>query len=106
MIDAFAAYERALIRSRTRSAMAVKRARRERVGTVPYGFRQGDDGLLVEDEEERAALCLARALRAEGQSLRQIATALGAAGHTPRTGMRWHIQVVRRMVDSIAMTPR
>ena len=37
MIDAFAAYERALIRARTRAALAAKKARGERVGGVPYG---------------------------------------------------------------------
>ena len=49
MIDAFAAYERALIRSRTRAALAIKKAKGERVGTVPYGYRPGDGGLLVEE---------------------------------------------------------
>src|SRR5437016_1706481 len=40
MVDAFAEYERALIRARTRSALAVKRGRGERISRhVPYGFR-------------------------------------------------------------------
>jgi DNA invertase Pin-like site-specific DNA recombinase len=98
MIDAFAAYERALIRSRTRSAMAVKRARGERTGTVPYGFRQGAGGLLVEDEQEQAALRFARRLRAEGESLRGIGKALIDAGHAPRAAQKWHVAVLSRLV--------
>ena len=35
MIDAFAAYERALIRARTKAALAAKKARGERVGGIP-----------------------------------------------------------------------
>jgi DNA invertase Pin-like site-specific DNA recombinase len=39
IMDAAAAYERALIRARTKAALAAKRARGERSGEVPYGFR-------------------------------------------------------------------
>ncbi len=37
MLDGAAAYERALIRARTKAALAAKRARGERAGAVPYG---------------------------------------------------------------------
>jgi DNA invertase Pin-like site-specific DNA recombinase len=37
-IDGAAQYERAMIRARARTALAAKRARRERVGAVPYGL--------------------------------------------------------------------
>lgn len=37
LLDAFAAYERALIRARTRAALAVKKSRGERTGGVPMG---------------------------------------------------------------------
>ena len=40
LMDAFAEYERALIRARTKAALAVKRTRQERVsGRAPVGFR-------------------------------------------------------------------
>ncbi len=98
MIDAFAAYERALIRSRTKAALAVKKARGERVGGVPYGKRVGEDGKLVEDAAEGVVIARARELRSEGLSLRAIGRALTDDGHAPRNGKRWHVQVLARMV--------
>jgi DNA invertase Pin-like site-specific DNA recombinase len=47
MIDGAAAYERALIRARTKTALAAKRARGERAGEVPFGFCADVDGRLV-----------------------------------------------------------
>ena len=46
MVDAFAEYERAIIRARTRAALAVKRGRGERTGEVPYGFRLAEDAQI------------------------------------------------------------
>ena len=97
MIDAFAAYERALIRSRTKAALAVKKAKGERVGGVPYGYR-AVEGMLVEEPREQATVSLARKLHREGKSLRKIAAALRKAGHAPRAGKKWHVQVVKRLV--------
>ena len=96
MIDAFAAYERALIRSRTKAALAAKKARGERVGGVPYGYRD-EGGRLVADAAEQAVVARARKLREEGLSLRAIGRALLEDGHRPRSGKTWHVQVVRRM---------
>ena len=99
MIDAFAAYERALIRSRTKAALAVKKARGERVGGVPYGCRIAEDGVrLEEDPDEQRAIERARELRVEGLSLRAIGRALLEEGHAPRKGKRWHVQVVARLM--------
>jgi DNA invertase Pin-like site-specific DNA recombinase len=42
IVDVFAAYERGVIRSRTRAALAVKRGRGERIGGIPYGFEPHD----------------------------------------------------------------
>ncbi len=98
LLDAFAAYERALIRSRTRAALAVKKARGERVGGVPYGWRVGEGKRLVPDGPEADAVALARRLRREGNSLREIGAALDAAGHVPRTARRWHVAVIARIV--------
>jgi DNA invertase Pin-like site-specific DNA recombinase len=41
VIDGAAAYERGLIRDRTKAALAAKSARGEVVGQVPYGFTRG-----------------------------------------------------------------
>jgi DNA invertase Pin-like site-specific DNA recombinase len=98
IVDLFAQYERAIIRSRTKAALAVKRARGERVGTVPYGRRVGADGRLEDHPEEAAAVARARELRAGGASLRKIAVTLVTEGHRPRGSGAWVIQTLRRMV--------
>jgi DNA invertase Pin-like site-specific DNA recombinase len=102
--EMFAEYERALIRVRTTAALAAKRRRGEKLGgRVPMGFavvQVSPDGpkRLVPDPAEQAALKLAVKLRDEGKSLRQVGTALVAAGHRPRIGKQWHAKVVRDMV--------
>lgn len=86
IVDAFASYERALIASRTRAALAHKRAKGERVGTVPRGFRADDQGRLVPDEREQHILALVRDLRATGMTLREIAGELERLGYATRRG--------------------
>src|SRR5208283_2155434 len=44
VIDGAAAYERALIRARTKAALAAKTAKGERAGEIPYGYRLAADG--------------------------------------------------------------
>ena len=97
IVDLFAQYERAVIRARTKAALAVKKARGERTGGVPLGRVVAEDGELTVHEAERAAVERARALRGEGKSLRQIASVLVAEGHQPR-GKRWHVQTLARAV--------
>ena len=73
-----------MIGARTRAALAVKKARGERVGSVPYGFRVGEDGVLEPDGDEQETVELARRLRAGGLSLRAIDRELRAQGYLPR----------------------
>jgi len=86
MLDLLSAYELALIRQRTRLALAAKRRRGERVGDVRLGFRLADDGRTeVEDEREQRAIALARRLRSEeGLSLREVGARLVGLGFLPR----------------------
>jgi len=101
MLDGFAAYERAVIRARTKAALGAKKARGERVGECPWGYRAGDDGRLVPDEREQAALALAQRLRAEGASLRAVTRELELAGVVGRTGRPLHLTSVARMLASV-----
>jgi DNA invertase Pin-like site-specific DNA recombinase len=98
VMDLCAQFERAIIRARTRAALAVKKARGERTGGIPLGSRL-EGGRLVGDDAERAAVTRARALRGAGKSLREIAAALEAEGHRPR-GRRWHVETLSRIVAS------
>jgi site-specific DNA recombinase len=99
VIDGAAQYEHGLIRSRTCAALAAKRARGERIGSVPLGFALDTDGVrLVVDEREQATIARARELRASRLSLRAVAARLAAEGRVSRTGRRFVAQQVARMV--------
>lgn len=71
-------------------------------GAPPFGYRS-DRGQLVLRPDEQDALQLITRLHLEqlarGQtSLREIGSALDAAGHLPRRGSRWHPSVLARIV--------
>ena len=102
MIDAFAEYERELIRARTRAALAAKKARGEIVGEAPIGTARGADGrTLAADPGEARAVELIRELRAEGVSIRRIAAELNERGVEARGG-RWHATTVARVLARVA----
>jgi DNA invertase Pin-like site-specific DNA recombinase len=85
--DAAAAYERAMIKARTKAALAVKKAKGERVGEVPFGFRVADDGVtLAEDEGEQGVIRTVREAASRGLSQRAIVAELCAAGVVARSG--------------------
>lgn len=74
LIVLIAQWERETIVERTREAFDLKRARGERLGTIPYGFRLDDDlTTLVEDESEQQVLGIVSESRTAGRSFRQIA---------------------------------
>lgn len=99
MVDAFAEYERAIIRARTKAALAVKRGRGERVGEVPYGYHLAADGRHLEaDLAEQRVLSEARTLRSQGLSLRAVAAELARRGFVARNGRTFAATQVARMV--------
>jgi site-specific DNA recombinase len=92
LMDAFAEYERALIRARTKAALRVKKSRGERVGSVPFGFK-AEGMVLVQDPKAQAEIALVRELRTHGMSYRTI-----AASMTRETGRTWHLAQVQRIL--------
>jgi DNA invertase Pin-like site-specific DNA recombinase len=99
VIDGAAQYEHALIRARTRAALAAKRARGERVGAVPHGFALHADGMrLVAAKREQATIARARELRSIGLSLRAVAAELGAEGRVSRRGTPFLPSQIARML--------
>lgn len=102
ILDGAAAYERALIRSRTRAALAAKRAKGERVGTVPFGFEATANGALVANVAEQSVIAEARTLRASGLTVRAIAAALAAKGITSRKGRALGASQVHAIVGRAA----
>ena len=103
MMDAFAEYERALIRARTKAALRVKRARGEKTGgDCPIGSTVADDGKhLVAEPREARALALIRELRAGGMTIRAIAAELNKRGVAAR-GRSWHPTTVARTLKRAA----
>ena len=104
IVDAFAEYERLVIRSRTRAARAVKKSRSERISREPpYGWRLRGDGTHIEPEpREQATVALARKLRRAGMSLRRIGRRLEKRGYAPRSAKRWHPQTITSLTRDVA----
>lgn len=97
ILDVFAEHERAVIRDRTRRALAEKRARGERLGAVPYGYQRSGSG-LVESEAEQGVLRVVRELRAAGLSQRAIVAELAKRGLVSRVGRPFQATQIARML--------
>lgn len=98
IVDVFAGYERAVIKSRTRAALAVKRSRGERVGQVPFGCALAADGVhLTENAAEQAIIVQIRALRAAGLSLRAVTAECARRGILSRAGRSLALTQIARI---------
>ena len=102
ILDAAAAYERALIRARTRAALQAKRARGERAGEVPYGYGVDSAGRLLPCEVEQVVIARVRELRTAGLSLRAIARECRSAGLVSRVGRPLGKTQIERIVTKAA----
>jgi DNA invertase Pin-like site-specific DNA recombinase len=103
IIDAFAQYERALIRARTRAALRAKRARGEMTGSAPFGYRPAHDGrTLLPVPCELEVLAFVRARRDSGVSLRDIAAELNARNIPAKKGGAWVHTAVRSVLATAA----
>jgi site-specific DNA recombinase len=99
LLGSVAQWEREVIAERTREVLQHKRAKGERVGSVPYGYDLAADGInLRSTEHEQAAIRIAVGRRANGESLRKVGTALTRLGYSPRNGGKWHPETVRGLV--------
>jgi DNA invertase Pin-like site-specific DNA recombinase len=102
ILDAVAELERALTAARTRAALRAKRARGERAGCEPYGYRVNGDGKTLHPyEPEQRILSVIHRGRAAGAPLRGIARELNAAGFTTRAGRPWKYQLVAGILETI-----
>lgn len=102
MLAVLAEFERDLVSERTKAALAVKRAKGQRVGTVPYGFRLATDGItLLEDPSEQRVIAVIQRMRKRGVSLERIASRLTRFGiyTKKRQSKRWTQQTINGIIS-------
>jgi len=79
LLATLAEFERDLIAERTTNALAHKKAKGERTGTVPFGYDLAADGVaLVPNAAQLEAVAIIQSLRDSGMTLRAIADELTA----------------------------
>lgn len=96
--DAFAQYERAMIRMRIKVALAHKKRKGEKYSPVPFGFKAVEKRLVVVESEAKV---VARILseRKAGRTLTQIADGLNAEGICGKRGGKWAAASVRYVIN-------
>lgn len=100
LLDAMAEYERALIKQRTKSALAQKKAKGERTGSIPFGYRLAhlSATLLLPDAHEQQIIARARLLHSQKLSHRQILKTLTLEGYTSRSGNPFVLSQIQRFL--------
>jgi DNA invertase Pin-like site-specific DNA recombinase len=106
VLGAVSEYERSMISLRLRSG----RKRKAEKGGYAYGSpafgSRAEDGELVTDDHEAAALARIRALREADPniSLRAIAAVLTDEGYKPKRSATWHPESLRKIVARLGQT--
>ena len=96
-----ARFEKALIRSRIKAALAVKRSRGERIGAAPYGTK-AEGKLLVMHSEEAATMQRLKELRSSGLTLRGVIDQATIEGLRNRAGKPFTLAAVHKLVRKAA----
>lgn len=101
MLAVMAEFERDQISERTKFAMAHKKSKSERVGTIPFGYDLAIDGVaLIKNSNEQSAIELVSELKARGMSLREIADELTARGYLTKKGKdRWNHMTIKNILN-------
>lgn len=87
ILSAMSQWEREVIAERTRSALAVKRDKGERISRhAPYGYAVDSEGNLVKVDGEQATIAKIQELRTAGYSIRGIAKYLDINRFRNRAG--------------------
>jgi len=104
VMTAVSQWEREAIGERTRDAMQHKRAKGERVGAVPFGYRLAADGVHLEVEPaEQAIVDSIRELHRAGRTTRRIAEQLNREGLRNRRGAEWNFGRVAQILRAGAV---
>lgn len=104
MLAVMAEFERDQVSERTSMAMAHKKSKGERVGTLPYGFDLAADGVtLVSNDAEQQVIEVIRGLRAQGVSYRKIAAELEKRHILTKAGeTQWRHTTIKSILDRLA----
>lgn len=89
IIRVVAGFERSITQFRIKAALAAKKARGERVGAIPFGFKLGPDRKLIPHPDETPIVEKMIAYRSQGLSLRDVALKLTQAGINNRNFPGW-----------------
>ncbi len=93
-------------RKLTKDALEAKKARGERTGSVPYGYRMAADGVHLEAVPEvQALIAVVRRFHGAGLSLRAISHELATRGFLSRTKKPFLAQQIRRMLSNAPDVP-
>ena len=99
MIDAFAEYERLIIKARTKAALRVKKEKGQRVGHIPYGHKLAQDGIHLENhEQEQYILKQMNILRKKGYSIRETAIMMNKKQLFNRGQSQWNHASIFRVI--------
>ena len=94
-------FERDQVSERTKAALAHKKAKGERIGTVPYGYKMHGNGVsLIENNAEQSILRDIQLLRRDGYKLREITEELNNRGLLTRRGSEWRVQYVHNLLKA------
>jgi site-specific DNA recombinase len=106
MMAVLAEFERDQISERTSTAMAHKKSKGERVGTVPFGFTLLEDAkTLVREEREQAVIELMKLLRDSGFSYGAVADLLNRKSvRTKKNGAMWQGTTIRNILMAKSST--
>lgn len=95
--DAFAEYERMLIKQRTKMALAIKKSRGERIGPPPFGWDL-DGEMLIKNAEEQKVIRMVLKMRKEKMAQRAIMRELNAQGIPTKYGRTWGLIQVQNIL--------
>jgi DNA invertase Pin-like site-specific DNA recombinase len=93
------AWEREAIGERTAAVLQHKKRERQVFNHTPYGFQRCGSRLTA-DEREQATIRRVFAAKAQGRSLREIASALNADGVATKTRGTWHASTVSNILNN------
>lgn len=91
-------FERDQISERTIAALSHKKAKGEKYGPVPFGYKEVQ-GRLVEVEKESAIVAEILVLREQGHTLAGIAGQLNTRGIKSKRGGKWYASSVSYLIN-------